>query len=353
MLVVNSRFLTQEITGVQRFAIEISLRLKDLLKDSVMFVAPSNVIQNDIAKQLDATIIGKHTGYLWEQWDLPRYLKKQGNLLLLNMCNIAPIFYKNQVTVVHDIAFERYPQNFSKKILLLYKTIIPLIIKNSRRIITVSDFSKREIVDAYRTNANKIDVVHSAPCDVFCHKSDKILENEKYFLAVSSLNYRKNFITALKAFEKFCSNDQDISFYLVGDIKSGLFGDVDLGQIANNPRVKFLGRISDEELVKYYSNALGFIFPSLYEGFGLPPLEAQKCGCPVLCADISPLREVCADSAIYATKEDANAFAEYMERLLFDVELRKSLIDKGFENVKRFSFDISTNHILKIIDNKL
>ena len=128
MLIINSRFLTQEITGVQRFAIEISLRLKDLLKDNVLFVAPYNVIQSEIAKRLNVQIIGNHTGHLWEQWDLPHYLKKNGSPLLLNLCNLAPLRYKNKISTIHDVSFVRYPQTFSKKFLFFYKFMIPKII---------------------------------------------------------------------------------------------------------------------------------------------------------------------------------------------------------------------------------
>ncbi len=162
MLIVNSRFLTQKITGVQRFAIEISLRLKDLLKENVSFVAPGNVIQPKIAEQLNVQIVGKHTGHIWEQWDLPRYLKKNGSPLLLNLCNLAPLHYNNKISTIHDVSFVRYPQTFSKKFLLFYNFMIPKIISSSKMILTVSEFSKREIIDVYGTEENKIEVVYNA-----------------------------------------------------------------------------------------------------------------------------------------------------------------------------------------------
>lgn len=167
MLIINSRFLTQQITGVQRFAIEISLRLKDMLKDNVLFVAPNNIVQFEIAKQLNVKIIGKHTGHLWEQWDLPKWLKHNGSPLLLNLCNLAPLRYKNKISTIHDVSFVRFPQTYSRKFLLLYQFIIPKIILSSKLILTVSQFSKDEIVDVYKTDDKKIVVVYNAVSSFF------------------------------------------------------------------------------------------------------------------------------------------------------------------------------------------
>mgnify|MGYP002626364654 CR=1 FL=1 len=133
-----------------------------MLKDNVSFVAPGNVIQSEIAERLDVKIVGKHTGHLWEQWDLPHYLKKNGCPLLLNLCNLAPLRYKNKISTIHDVSFIRYPQTFSKKFLLFYNFMIPKIISSSKMILTVSEFSKREIIDVYGTDENKIEVIYNA-----------------------------------------------------------------------------------------------------------------------------------------------------------------------------------------------
>ena len=105
MLFVNARFLTQNITGVQRFAIEISLWLKRILKDNVQFIAPKNIVHVNTAKELDAICVGNFKGYLWEQLELPRFLIKRQNPLLLNLANMAPVFYRNKITVIHSLSF--------------------------------------------------------------------------------------------------------------------------------------------------------------------------------------------------------------------------------------------------------
>ena len=149
MLTVNSRFLTQNITGVQRFAIEISKQLKKLLNSKIQFVAPKNIIHKDLAEELDVKVIGYNTGHLWEQIDLPLYLSSIGKPLLLNLSNTAPLFYKNKIVTIHDVAFKRFPQTYSFKFRMFYNLLIPIILKNSKHILTVSEFSKNEINKIY------------------------------------------------------------------------------------------------------------------------------------------------------------------------------------------------------------
>ena len=336
--VVNARFLTQEITGVQRYAIEISLQLKAFFKDNAVFVAPPNIIHHGIGRCLGVIIVGRHTGHIWEQYDLPRYLQTQDNPLLLCLCNTAPLFYENKVVTIHDVAFEVFPQTFSKSFLLYYKFLIPKIVRNSRTIVTVSDFSKSELIRCYKINKDKIIVVYNAVTDKFRHVEDLSLRKNQYFLAVSSLNYRKNFFAVLKAFDLYSQQNANSNLYIIGDMQSKSFGNIDIDEYRGNPRIKFLGRVSDEELIRYYSNALGFIFPSFYEGFGIPPLEAQACGCPVLCSDIPVLHEVCGDSALYSFPYDLEGLSHNMSII---VEKREELISNGYNNVSRFSWETS------------
>lgn len=342
---VNARFLTQEITGVQRFAIEISLRLKELLGKRIVFVSPNNIIQQDYAEQLCAFSIGSHSGHLWEQFDLPNYLKSTGNPLLLCLCNTAPIFYRNKVATIHDVAFEAYPKTFSKSFLWAYKFLIPKIARSSKQIFTVSNFSKKEIIKYYGIQESKISVIYNAVSSIFKPIEDSRLKKENYLLAVSSLNYRKNFVVVLKAFEKFQQINPNVSLFIIGDLNSDNFQGVDISKYKKNPNIKFLGRVSDEELVRYYSNARGFVYPSIYEGFGIPPLEAQSCECPVLVSDIPPLREVIGDSGIYCNPYSVEDICEGMELLLKSSVLKT----KGKENVNRFSWEKSAKKIMSRI----
>ena len=345
MLTINSRFLTQNITGVQRFAIEISKQLKNIYGNNIEFVTPKNIIHENLAKELDAKVIGNKTGHLWEQIDLPIYLKQNNNPLLLNLANTAPLFYKKKIVTVHDLAYERFPQTFNWKFRLFYKLLIPSIIKSSKHIFTVSEFSKNEIIDFYKVNKEKISVIYNAVNPIF--KPNIENTKEKYILAVSSLNYQKNFHSLIKAFNLL--DNKEIKLYLVGNINRN-FSSVNLmNLIENNKNIVFKGRVDDDELIRLYSNAICFVYPSLYEGFGIPPLEAQACGCPVIVSNVASLPEVSGESALYCNPYSVEDIREKIEILLNNEKLREDLIKKGFENIKRFSWEKSAKKIINII----
>lgn len=346
MIIVNARFLTQSMTGVQRFAVEICLELKKLLGNQIKFVAPDAIVLKDYAEALGVEVIGTHQGHLWEQWDLPRYLRRQGSPLLLCLCNTAPLCYKNKVVTVHDVAFEAYPQTFSKSFLYVYKFMIPRIMRSAKKVITVSEFSKDEIVKYYGISRDKIAVVYNAVGDGFKKVEDKELQKQKYLLAVSSLNYRKNFLAVLEAFDIFEKEDNETSLYIIGDLKNSNFKGIDIERYRQNPRIKFLGRVSDADLVRYYSNAFAFVYPSIYEGFGIPPLEAQTCGCPVLVADIPPLREVVAKSGVYCDPYDVKDIAGGMKNVL---TIGEQLTSKGSDNIRRFSWEDSARKVAEVL----
>lgn len=344
MVIINARFLTQALTGVQRYAVEISLQLKKMMKDEVRFIAPRNIIYPSLAEQLEVEIVGKHTGYIWEQIELPFFLKKKGSPLLLCLCNTAPLWYKNKIVTVHDVAYKVFPQTFNKSFLFAYKFMIPQILKSSQKIITVSEFSRKEILKFYNISPDKIVVVYNAVGKNFSKKEDENLQKKKYFLAVSSLNYRKNFKSVLEAFCIFEKTNIDTDLYIIGDIRNSNFKCINIEQYSMNPRIKFLGRVSDNELVRYYSNAIGFVYPSLYEGFGIPPLEAQACGCAVLAADIPPLREVLGNSGLYCNPYDINDIAKGMSKIIDFSHQCKVL---GLDNLTRFSWEKSAKIVAK------
>lgn len=349
MLVVNARFLTQSITGVQRYAIEISLELAKLYGNQIVFVCPRNVIQKDYFDCLNAVVIGKRTGHLWEQIDLPAYLKKNDSPLLLNLCNTAPVLYNNCIVTLHDVAFKVYPKSFSKSFLWFYKLLIPQILRKSKYIVTVSEFSKAEIVKYYKIKSEKITVVYNATSSVF-NQAKRLYEEGKYILAVSSVSYRKNFLAVLQAFEELTTKMDDVSLYIVGDLSQDSFSKVNVEKYKNNEKIKFLGRISDDDLKKYYCGASLFVYPSLYEGFGIPPIEAQMCGCPVLVSNIPVFREMLQDSAMFCDPLSVEDIAEKMRYMLMNENVL--LIDKGYRNAKRYSWHQSALIVEQIINKR-
>lgn len=341
---VNARFLTQAITGVQRYSLEISLQLKQLMP-TIRFVAPGNIVHPELARQLDVQIIGSRTGHAWEQIDLPQFLRRNGSPLLINLANTAPLLYGNKISTLHDVAFERFPENFSWKFRLAYQLATPWNIKRSLKVLTVSHFSKQEICAIYNTPPDKVVVIPNAVSSSFQPRA--AASTERYLLAVSSLNQQKNFHGLIDAFSLLEQNSHEL--YIVGSLNKNFADPGLVRKIESDSRIKLLGRVSDEQLISLYSGAAAFVYPSFYEGFGLPPLEAQACGCPVIAANAASLPEVCGDSALYCSPHDVRDIADKIDQLIADPELAQSLRERGTRNITRYSWKTSATSLLQVI----
>ncbi|SDF86833.1 glycosyltransferase family 4 protein [Mucilaginibacter sp. P25] len=343
-IIINARFLTQKLTGVQRFAIEIAKQLK-LMMPGIIFVAPSNIIHHDLAQQLGVIIIGKNKGVIWEQLDLPLYLKKNSSPLLINMCNVAPLFYNNQVITIHDIAFLVNPQWFSKNFVRFYKFLVPKISRKAKRIFTVSDFSKTEIVKYLHVEAAKIKVIYNGISELPSPTPVKS-DYGKYILAVGSIDKRKNIQNLVQAFGSI--KHRGIRLIIVGDSNS-IFNNEDNAHLDVHPDIIFTGRVNDHELAGLYNKASLFVYPSLYEGFGIPPLEAMAQDCPTLVSDIDSLREVCGDASVYVNPLNVAEISKNIDLLIEDVALCGRLVENGKQNIKRFSWETSARQIVNSI----
>ena len=351
-IVINSRFLTQQLTGVQRFALEISRQLKKSGRD-MKFIAPPKIFHKSGAEELDAVSYGKFTGHFWEQLDLPRYLRKARHPLLVNLANTAPLFYKNQIITIHDLAFLRNPSWFSKTFYCFYRFLLPAIAENSLKIITVSEFSKKEIMRLLNIPGEKIKVVRNAVSESFPDSAEHASRycDEEYLLAVSSMDPRKNIKNLLASFNRL--NLKDMKLIVAGP-ENKIFASGKSGKPTTaEHNVAFTGYTSDKELAVLYRNAKMFVYPSLYEGFGLPPLEAMACGCPVVVSNVASLPEVCGDAAYYVDPYDVESIADGMYRVLTDDDLRQNLIKKGFERVKLFSWEKSAKEHIRVFDEVL
>lgn len=347
-IVVNSRFLTQKISGVQRFAIELSLRLKKLMPE-VLFVTPHNIIHYNLADQLEAVVIGKNQGHIWEQYDLPMFLKKHSNSmpLLVNLANTAPIFYKKKVATVHDLAVYDVPKSYSFTFRLIYKIMLPAIIRTSQKVFTVSNFSQNRIKDRFGITP----VIISNSVSSF-FSADKSVKKEKIILAVSSLDPKKNFSSLIEAFIR--ANLIEYKLVIVG-ARNNLFDQINLISDKNTDKdnIVFTGHISDSDLASIYQRASVFVYPSFYEGFGIPPLEAMASGCPTIVSDIPSLREVCGDASIYVDPYDVSDIANKLREVCYNLELQTYLHKKGLENIRRFSWENSSVKLLHHISETI
>ena len=342
---INARFLTQKVTGVQRFSTEICKELVKI-RDDIIFLVPdkSSIIDNSLLDIFNIVELKGGYGHFWEQVTLPFFLCKKNNPLLVNLCNSAPVLYFNKISSLHDIIFIKYPKSFSFMFNFIYRIITPLILMTSKKIITVSEFSKKDISKTYSLKEDKIHVIYNAVSEDFFNKNKK-KQVDKYCLAVSSLNYHKNFNFLIEAFMEV---ETSLKLIIVGE-NNPVFNRLNNNN-NNNNNIEFYGRCSDKELIQLYQNAEFFIFPSLYEGFGIPPLEAQACGCPVIASNAASIPEILCESAIYFDPACKEQFKHTLYLIEHDSNLRQTLTEFGYKNVKRFSWKNSSIQLNKFID---
>lgn len=339
---INGKFLKQRITGVQRFAYEIT---KILLKNfkNYYIVVPKNCHFDKIEFPKEQIIfIGSGNINYWEQVCLPYFLKEQKNPLLLCLTGLGPFFYKNKILTIHDLSFWEHPDWFSYKYFIPYRLLTPISAKYSLKILTVSNFSKKVIVEKLKKKDYEIDVVYNGVNNCKCFIKSQ--EKKKYILSVGSVEPRKNIERLIRSFVKW--NNSEYQLLIIGGNHKSFRK---VNAIASD-NIKFLGYVSEEALHAYYSEAELFVYPSLYEGFGIPPLEAMIHGTPVITSNTTSLPEVCSDSVIYVDPKSEDSFINAFEQLAKNKKLQNELILKGFENVKRFSWHKSALKVNQIIN---
>jgi glycosyltransferase involved in cell wall biosynthesis len=348
---VNARFLTRRITGLERYAIEMSLQMKKI-RPSLTFVAPKDILHQSIARELGVEVCGRLTGHLWEQIELPFFLRRQNNPYLLNLMNTGPIFYRNQLTVVHDLAFLRNPHWFSRSAAVWFTFLVPRVVNASSRIVVDSSFTKNEIVELLKVSSKKIHVIYPGISEFFHSQRDDrhTCDSGATILTVSTLDPRKNLERLIEGFKllKF----KGAKLIIVGGANSFVFGrSLKPENVFSDPAIKFLGYISDTQLVDLYGQADIFVSVSLYEGFGFPPLEALASGCNVLVSDIPSHREIFGDGATYVNPLDTLDIAEKLNFLL--TKRTKADRTKINNTLLRFRWHRAAEELMIVADDAL
>lgn len=348
MFIVNGRFLTQKPTGIHRYAFEVC---NAMLKQGVDFVvATPHEIREDYDIKFKTVKCGSLKTHLWEQINLPRYLKSIGSPLLVSFSGCGPLNYKNQIITIHDVSHESHPEWFAKNYYRYYHYMLPRIARKAHAVITVSEYSKREIGRILGIDAKKMYVIN---CDVptpikEAAKSPSqpdLAPSEKYILTVSSMDPRKNFVRLVQAFNNI--NDKSVKLYIVG-MQFKAFNTPDMQKLSGD-NIVLTGYVDDAKLSELYRNAQFSIYPSLYEGFGLPPLESMTFGCPVIASDIPAIKEVNENALLYCDPLDVDDMTQKMNQLLIDENLRDELTEKGLKQVQKYSWDRTAEKIVELV----
>jgi glycosyltransferase involved in cell wall biosynthesis len=330
---VNVRTLGYRITGVQRYLLSLLPHMPAEL-DSVK---PSKALQGI-------------KGHLWEQLYLPTQLHRR---LLWSPGNTGPIGVSRQVLTVHDAATMDHPEWFERKFAVWYGALLPRLIRKVRAIITVSNFSRERIVRLTGVNPERVHVIANGveprfrPADPETVRQIRVKFGltDPYILFVGSLEPRKNLRILLEAWR--LGSFTGATLAVVG-ASGHLFPKVEFDSIPEG--VRLLGSVEDDVLPALYSGAKGFVYPSIYEGFGLPPLEAMACGCPVAVSDIPAHREVCGSVATYFDPFNPEELSNRLEWLLrLDGLSGASYGEKGVDRAAGYRWESAASDTWRVL----
>lgn len=352
--------------GIGRYSFELSKELYELLKSDIKIIIREEDLEdysfvNSKSLMIFKNVKNSKDRNLCEQIYLPKIISsKFKNCLVHYPDSMAPIFLnnKNIVITVHDLAFKSLSGAFTKKSVLWKSLITGLSVKKCNRIISITNFSKNELNKHYKNLENKINVVYNG----FNKLNDNVLNennvsikikelsSKNYVLTVSTISPRKNIQTLIKAFN-LIKDEYDGNLVIVGS-NGWLYEDIYkmVEQMNIKHRVVFTGKINDDELKVLYKNSKVFVYPSIYEGFGLPPLEAMSYGVKTIVSDVECLKEVLGNGAKYFNPYDYNELSKIIKPFL--VSGNKQIYDYS-EVLNKYSWKKCGEETLKVYERVL
>lgn len=359
---LNGRFLVAQRTGVQRSAYRLFRSILDqgdrfnflLFTGESEAFAPEwqrpnvRVVTSSLSQR---TILRNH---VWEQVVLPRLARRYGCDVLHSPANLAPLFFRGQSVVnIHDLCFLVQPAWFSFSFRFIYSWLVPRIARRASVVITNSNYSKNDILDLLGIDIPRVRLTYWAVDPLFYDYALPWEQRSERILFVGSLEPRKNLAGLLTAFNAFrrAHPGSRLRLTVVG-CENPLFADerYDLGEFGAD--IEFAGYISDAELAKLYGDSRALVYPSFYEGFGFPPIEAMAAGTPVVTSNNSSLPEVVANAALFVNPSEPDDIARAIARALEPATAR-ALAQAGHMQVRRFSWDRVGRHVVEIYDELL
>tara|TARA_S200000501_G_scaffold348693_1_gene364109 strand:+ start:1887 stop:3002 length:1116 start_codon:yes stop_codon:yes gene_type:complete len=367
---VNTRLLIEnELEGIGRFSYEILKKICeknpnikfDFIFDrpfSKKFIFNENVTGHILSPQTRHPFLW----YYWFEIKIPKLLKKINPDVFLSMDGFISSSIKNkQIAVIHDINFEHYPENlpfFHRK---YYQYFFPKYAKKAKAIITVSNYSKQDIVKTYGVENNKVHVIYNGVSNTFTtiNEREKIKIKDQYtsgqnfFIFIGSIHKRKNISNLLKAFNLYKLNFQSQTKLLIVGKKR--WWSKEMKEAFKNSNFKndilFTGYLTETNLPKVLASSLGLCFPSLFEGFGLPIIEAMKCGVPVITSNTSSMPEICGDAGIKIDPYNIHEISNAMSKIESNQKFREQLIKLGLSRSEIFNWETASDQLLEILKN--
>ena len=352
-ILINGRFLSQRTTGVQRFAREITVGIDHLLGQpgfgglDVKLALPKGTSCPLSLSRIEVLPAGRLHGNIWEQAELPLL---RPDATLINLGSTAPLRRRRQFVTIHDMSAFANADNYSRLFRSWYRFLQPRIARGAQRVITVSNFSASEIAAYCGVPAGKMLLIHNGVDHIDRIATDTSVferlpvQRRGYLLAVGNLSPNKNIAATIRALERLRPEGIDLPLVVVGT-KQGIFADGTV-PVSDPSRTLSAGYVTDEQLRALYENAAGLVFPSLYEGWGIPVMEAMKLGCPVIASNQSVLPETCGDAALLCDPYDPDSIARQIKALLTIPGLADRLRAKGRQRAAQFSWQRSARTLL-------
>ncbi len=320
-IVVNGRFLSRRITGVERYGREILRHF------------PSGY-------RVEMTDRNSVSGHAWEQFILPAKLTRDS--VLWSPANTGPILVHNQALTIQDLSTLEHPEWFRTGFAAWYRILLPILVRRVRVVITPSEYVRQKVLKRFK-GVKAVAFPSGVNTEFFQPGVRRSLASlpTRYGLFVGSLEPRKNLPALINAWAKIQRGFPDVALVIAG-ATGNVFRAVKLPH--ENSNLYFAGHV-DEALPSLYANAEFFVLPSLDEGFGLPALEAMACGTPVIVSNGGALPEVVGDAGLIFDLSQPDTLAQSMQECLTDKNLRASLIEKGLARAKRFSWQTTADGI--------
>lgn len=347
-----SRAFVEEKTGTEEYAYQLIKHIKLMGLDDhriFLYIKSGSKIDFDPPKNFSVKEIVCNK--LWTQIGLSMEIKKNPVDVFFTPSHSIPFIHpKNSIATIHGLEFKYFSECYSPKDRLLLELNVLTSIRWSNKIIAPSENTKRDLVKFYGVDPEKIKVVYHG-ARITNHELRIKNKDKKTFniLFIGRLEKRKNLVNLIKAFEIF---KKSCKLILAG---KGGFGFEEIKKaIAESPNkndIILKGYVPEKEKEELYKNADVFIMPSLYEGFGLPVLEAMSYGVPVICSNNSSLPEVAGSAGLFVNPNNIQEIAEAMNKIFSDTDFMEEMIKKGFENAKRFSWEKCARETVNILLN--
>jgi glycosyltransferase involved in cell wall biosynthesis len=357
-IAVNTRFiLNGQLEGYGNFILEVFTRIADHHPEHQFLFFFDRPYREDLqfAKNVELHVIPPKARHVfsfkwWYDVKVPLALKKFKADVFVSPDGFCSLFTKvPQVLVVHDLSFLHHPEFIPKHHLFYYKGYTPKFLKKAIVVATVSEFSRRDIIIKYKIPEEKVVNVASAAKPIFqpVEWDQKELIKEayadgfEYFVFVGGIHPRKNLMNLLKAFSLFKTRQHTNMKLLVVGRRAWQYNETieKLKSYKYRDEVKMLGYLPDDELARIIAGAYALVFPSYFEGFGVPILEAMQSGVPVVTSSTSSMTEIGGDAALYADPNNPTEIADQLKTIFKDESLRSQLIEKGKIQAAKYSWD--------------